>query len=207
MWHRLRLVLCKNPGFTVVISGIGTGCLEPMMFELLDRKALGNKAAKRLVMIGTAGYLADSGFGKVYLVEGAYPVGCGITLRDEDLLVRPRFDGLDRLDNPRAQEISTDYYYAATPTVTDPRKVRAKAKDPKLCEDLEKHWKAGCLISMETAQFYHLARAYGDENTQWAAFRGVANRADQFDTQGNYSQQVLSDALRQAVRLLGREPQ
>jgi tRNA(Arg) A34 adenosine deaminase TadA len=194
----------KYPGVTVVISGIGTGSLEPMMFELLDRKVLGDRAAKRLVMIGTAGYLSDSGFGQVYLVDGAYTVGCAIALRDEDLPVRPRFIGLDRVRLPGAEEISTDYYYAATPSVTDARKVAAKAYDPALCQGLEKHWKAGRLISMETAQFYHLARVYGDENTQWAAFRGVANLADQFDTQGNYSQQVLTEALRQAVKLLSQ---
>jgi tRNA(Arg) A34 adenosine deaminase TadA len=194
----------KFAKFTVVLSGIGTGSLEPMMFELLDKATLGEKAAKRLVMIGTAGYLSDTGFGQVYLVDGAYPVGCGVKLKDEDLPVRPEFDQLESVNLPRAEEISTDYYYACTPQVTDPRKVLAKAEDPALAEGLKKHWKSGRLISMETAQFYHLGRVYGDERTQFVAFRGVANLADQFETQGDYSQKVLSDALGHAVQLLTR---
>ena len=55
---------------------------------------------------------------------------------------------------------------------------------------------------MESAQFYHFARCYGSADTQYAAFRGVANLADQFETQGDYAVQVLTEALRQAVKLL-----
>jgi len=194
----------SNPDVTVVISGIGSGCLEPLMFELLDHKTLGPKAPKRLAMIGTAGYLSDSGFGQVYLVDGAYPVGCAVALDDADLPVKPNFAGLDCVKLPRAQEISTDYYYACTPQENDARKMAAKAMNRALREGLAKHWKAGRLISMETAQFYHFAKCYGQEGTQYVAFRGVANLADQFETQGDYSEQVLTDALRNAVDLLSR---
>jgi len=192
----------KYQGLTVIISGIGTGCLEPLMFELLDDKTLGDKVPQRLAMIGTAGYLADSGFGQVYVVDGAYPVGCGVTLEDKDLPVRPNFEGLESVRLPRAEEISTDYYYACTPQNSDARKARAKELNPALREGLDKYWKAGRLISMESAQFYHFAATYGRPGTQYVAFRGVANLADQFETQGDYSLQVLTEAFRQAVELL-----
>lgn len=191
-----------DPDLTIVLSGIGSGSLEPLLFELLDGKTLGMDAPKRLVMIGTAGYLSDSGFGKVYLVDGAYPVGCAVSLDDLSLPVRPNFDGLRHVDLPRAEEISTDFYYACTTQENDVRKMMVKSMNPALREGLAKHWRPGRLISMESAQFYHFARNYGRDGTQYVALRGVANLADQFETQGDYSVQVLTDALRHAVNLL-----
>jgi hypothetical protein len=172
------------------------------MFEMLDYKNLGNKVPKRLIMIGSAGYLSDTGFGQVYLVEGAYPVGCGVRLNKKNLPVRPKFEGLDQVKLPRAEEISSDYYYACTPDSNDERKVRANALDPGLRIGLARYWKPGRLISMEAAQFYHYAAIYGRPDTQYVAFRGVANLVQQFETQGDYSLQVLTEAFRQAVRLL-----
>jgi nucleoside phosphorylase len=195
----------KLPGVTIVISGIGTGCIEPMMWELLDYKTLGAKVPKRLVMIGTAGYVSDSGFGQVYVVDGAYPAGCAVRIEDEKLPLRPEFDGLkeavERLGLPTAEEVSTDRYFTCTPDNSDERKVFAKSFDRGLREELKKYWKPGRLISMETLQFYHFAHVFGLK-TQYVALRGVANLADQFETQGEYSQQVLTDALRHAVSIL-----
>lgn len=172
------------------------------MFEMLDADNLGDKVPRRLALIGTAGYLADSGFGQVYVVEGAYPVGCAVVLDDADLPVRPVFEGLDSIQLPRAEEISSDYYYGCTTQESDPRKMLAKSKNPALRAGLEKYWQSNRLIAMETAQFYHFAQCYGAPDTQYVALRGVANLADQFETQGKYSQQVLTDALQQAVGLL-----
>lgn len=192
----------SKPAITVVLSGIGTGCLEPLMFELLDHQHLGDRVPKRLVMIGTAGYLADSGFGQVYLVDGAYPVGCGVRLDASELPLRPKFDGLEKTLLPRAEEISTDYYYGCTPAQDDLRKMRAKLLNRDLAAGIQEYWKPGRLISMESAQFYHFAKIYGSDSTQYVALRGVANLADQFEMQGEYSAQVLNDALFTAVRLL-----
>lgn len=194
----------KYPDFTVVISGIGTGCLEPLLYELLDFDALGENVAKRLVMIGTAGYLSDSGFGKVYLVDGAYTAGCGVALEDKDLPIRPSFAHLGQIQLPRAEEISTDYYYACTPQTANERKNKAKAMNPALTTAVEKYWQSGRLISMESAQFYAFASAYGKPGTQYVALRGVANLADQFETQGEYSLQVLTEAFRQALKILNK---
>jgi hypothetical protein len=153
-------------------------------------------------MIGTAGYLSDSGFGQVYVVEGAYPVGCAVSLPESELPVKPNFTGLDKMNIPRAEEISTDYYYACTPQNNNRRKNAARALNQSMQDALAKHWQAGRLISMESAQFYHFAKCYGQADTQYVALRGVANLADQFETQSDYSEQVLTDALLAAVRLL-----
>jgi hypothetical protein len=139
----------------------------------------------------------------VYLVEGAYTVGCAVELRDDELPVRPRFDGIENDPLSRAEEISTDYYYAATLDNTDPRKVRAKGMNRALRDGLARYYRPGRLISMESAQFYHFADVYGQPDTQYLALRGVANFADQFHTQSRYSRDVLADALRHAIRLLG----
>ncbi len=194
----------KYPGVTVVISGIGTGCLEPLLYELLDHEVLGDKVAQRLVMIGTAGFLSDSGFGQVYLVNGAYTAGCGVMLEDKDLPIRPSFGTLDHIHLPRAEEISTDYYYACTPQTGNAKKNRAKAMNPSLAAAVDKYWKPGRLISMESAQFYAFCSAYGKPGTQYVALRGVANLADQFETQGDYSLAVLTEAFKQALQILGK---
>jgi Phosphorylase superfamily len=191
-----------NPNVTVVISGIGSGCLEPLLFELLDEKTLGQRAPKRLVMIGTAGYIADKGHGQVFVVDEAYPMGCAVHLESKDLPLRPQFRGLEAVKLSRAAEMSTDYYYAATPATDDRRKMAAKTADPALLEGIDSFWKAGRLISMESAQFYHFCRCYGSTNTQYVALRGVANLADQFHEQGDYSKYVLNVALSEAVKLL-----
>jgi Phosphorylase superfamily len=191
-----------NPNITVVISGIGSGCLEPLLFELLDEKALGLLVPKKLVMIGTAGYIADSGHGHVFLVDAAYPIGCAVHLKEGALPLRPRFEGLEKSTLSIAAEMSTDYYYAATPSDDDTRKVAAKAADDDLKEGIKRYWKAGRLISMESAQFYHFCGCYGSAETQYVALRGVANLADQFHEQGDHSQNVLNQALAEAVKLL-----
>jgi hypothetical protein len=193
-----------NPDVTVVISGIGSGCMEPLMFELLDEKTLGQKVPKRLVMIGTAGYIADSGHGQVFLVDEAYPIGCAVHLDDSTLPLRPNFAGLEQVTLPRAPEMSTDYYYAATPATDDQRKMAAKVVDRALMEGIGRFWKPGRLISMEVAQFYHFCQCYGPAGTQYVALRGVANLADQFHEQGDHSQNVLNVALAEAVKLLTR---
>lgn len=190
------------PNITIVISGIGTGCMEPMMWELLDYETLGVKRPKRLAMIGTAGMVSDSGFGQVYVVSGAYPIGCAVRLDDACLPVKPNFCNLEQLNLPVAEEMSTDRYFTCTPAMSDARKVLAKSFDPLLVSELDKYWRPGRLISMEALQFYHFASVFGLPDTQYVALRGVANLADQFETQGDYSQQVLTDCLRHAVKLL-----
>lgn len=194
-----------NPDVTVVISGIGSGCMEPLIFELLDKKTLGDRVPKKLVMIGTAGYISDHGHGQVFLVDKAVPMGCAVHLDDTDLaLLRPNFEGLDNSKLTRATEMSTDYYYAATPGTDDPRKMAAKNADPALASAIQSFWKPGRLISMEVAQFYHFCRIYGPEGTQYVALRGVANLADQFHEQGEHSQNVLNLAFTEALKLLGK---
>ena len=172
------------------------------MFEVLDADHLGPSVARRLVLIGTAGCVGDALLGRVYLVDGAYTVGCAVELRGDDIPIRPRFDGIANYPLPKAEEVSTDYYYAATVDDTDPRKERAKDRHPTLRGGLAKYYVPGRLISMESAQFYYFAQVYGAPDTQFVALRGVANVADEFHSQTSYSQGVLTDALGHATRLL-----
>lgn len=187
---------------TVLLSGIGSGCLEPLMFEALDSRHTGPDAVRRLVLIGTAGYIGDALLGRVYLVDGAYTVGCAVELTDDELPVRPRFDAIETDPLTKVEEVSTDYYYATTVDDTDPRKQRAKQKNRALRDGLAKYYAPGRLIAMESAQFYHFADVYGTPETQYVALRGVANLADQFHTQSSQSRDVLTDTLQHAIRLL-----
>ena len=193
----------RYPSFTLILTGIGTGCLEPLLWEILDGPTLGDQVARRLVNFGTAGYLSadSSGFGKVFHIEAAYPVGCGVHLEASDQPIKAKFPGVERLGLPRTEGFATDYYYSCSPR-TDPRILRAQSFDRILREESKAQWKMGRIIDMETAQFYHFCRCYGDDATQYVTFRGVANMADQFAEQATYSLSVLTQAFDHAVKLL-----
>jgi hypothetical protein len=206
----------EDRDLTVILTGIGTGCLEPLLFEILDDTKLSDeKVAKRLVMIGTAGMikydhpdrpsgtppLDESELGKLYVVQEAYVAGCAVAL---DVPVCPRFSGYEAAGLPSRTEISSDYYYAATLRPKDSRRHTAQDMNPSLREGLENHWEKGRLVSMESAQFYHFARTYGRQGeTEYVAIRGAANFVDEFDTQGGHSGEVLRDALDAAMQILG----
>jgi Phosphorylase superfamily len=193
----------RYPTFTLILTGIGTGCLEPLLWEILDRNTLGDRVARRLVAIGTAGFIGSdpSVLGQVFVIEAAYPAGCGVHLETSDLSVRANFQGLDRVSLPQAEGVATDYYYAFSRR-TDLRIDAAQRADSALREGLRQQWKQGRLIDMETAQFYHLCRCYGEAHTQFVALRGVANLCDQFEQQGDNAPTVLTNAFAAAVQLL-----
>lgn len=205
--HRCYVVAWRyeEPGLTVMLSGIGTGCIEPLIYEVLDPEWLGDRVAKRLVMVGTAG----SG-----VTPARYLRLCGssgergrlaatVTLAESCLPLTPSFANLDHYSAAEdGDEVSTDYYYAASRAPTDPRRRKAQQLNQALRDGLDKYWEPGRLISMETAQFYHFASVYGPPGTQFAAFRGIANLAEQFHTQSTHSQPALTNALQHAVALL-----
>ena len=55
MYHEYRgYRFWRLPGFTLVLSGMGTGCLEPLMWELTRPKVI-----RQVMLIGTAGKMAS----------------------------------------------------------------------------------------------------------------------------------------------------
>ncbi|HMY03765.1 MAG TPA: hypothetical protein PKA48_10440, partial [Candidatus Obscuribacter sp.] len=113
------------------------------------------------------------------------------------------FDGAECIAIPHRIGISTDYYYGFSPNLTDQRLVNARNHNPSLAQGIKQHWRPRRLIDMETAQFYHFCSIYGAKDTQYVAIRGIANLADQFETQGDFSQNILTSGLELALVFLG----
>jgi hypothetical protein len=197
--HEYRCYHCwRYREFTLILGGIGTGAVEPLIKEVADTQVV-----TRMVLIGTAGYLGDdpSAFGKVYLVEAAYPAGCAVVLGDDALPLGPRFEGIEQLGLPRVTTITTDYYYGFSKK-DDPRVKAVQNADLNLRTGVETHWQLGRTIEMETASFYHFAGTYFSDDVQFVAFRGVANLSDRFEDQTRHTRVVLAESFRQAIQLL-----
>ncbi len=184
--------------FTLIWSGIGTGCLEPLLFEVL-----GNSPIERIILIGTAGAISsdDVVLGNAYLINKAYLGAAGISVVDRLHPRVPRFSA-DRIAASKLQSrstVSTDYYYGFS-TDPDSRAVKLREADPVLADTLLKMWASTELVDMETAQFYHLCSLLGDKQLQFVAIKGPANKVADPSLAATA---VLEKAVAHAFRMLG----
>ena len=195
--HQYRCYLFyMYPRFTLIWTGIGTGCLEPLIFEITDKGLV-----EGIVLIGTAGYIGKdrSRLGKVYLLNKATPAASGVQLSN-DIPLEPRFPGVGTLGLPTAPIVSTDNYYGFS--ARDDARVRAAHDaNPHLRQAVERYWQDGMCIDMEVAPFYHLA-SHCDPMLKFAAIKGVANLGDGYFEQSTYSRAVLQESARMGLQLL-----
>lgn len=199
----------KFAEFTLVWTGIGTGCLEPLLFELFE-----GFTPKELVLIGTCGAIPGRGIepGDVFLVDKAYLGGSAIRLQDSALPLPCRFgaDKLARLGLDRRSAISTDLYYGFA---VDPgaRVRRLQEEDFGLKADLAAYWDKADAVEMEIGQFYYLCGLFGGPGLEYVAIKGAANATDFVAQQTLHSGPVLQRSLRSALQLLavnsGPEPE
>jgi hypothetical protein len=200
--------------FTLAWSGIGTGCLEPLLYETLVIEP--NPAIREIVLVGTAGVLPPQRsvvHGRAYLIDEAYLGGSALTIPEHDLrLLRagesirpltPRLGTMDRIDVIEGLEtgsvVSSDYYYGFS---EDPRSDVLRDRDEHLREAVESAWNKLHMVDMETAQFYYLCDSMGSDRLSYAAVRGPANTVGKFHEQASFSLQVLRSSLEVAFRLL-----
>jgi hypothetical protein len=196
----------KFERFTLALTGIGTGCLEPLIWEMVE-----SGLVKRIVLIGTAGYIGKrkDRHGEVYLIHRAFLAGAGVQVENITKPIKPHFSGLENLDVQRLSGIASDYYYAVAPT-DDPRLIMAQQTDPSLREGREKVRKNNRLVDMETPQFYRLCEMYGrsritgERTLEYAAIRGVANTLGEWGEQTDHSESVLEKAMHKAMTLLSQ---
>jgi len=200
--------------FTLAWSGIGTGCLEPLLYETLVVEP--NPAIREIVLVGTAGALPSQRsvvHGRAYLIDEAYLGGSALTIPEHDLrLLRagksirpltPRLGTMDRKDVIEGLEIgsvvSSDYYYGFS---KDSRSGQLRDRDEHLREAVESAWNKIHMVDMETAQFYYLCDSMSSDRLSYAAVRGPANTVGKFHEQVSFSLQVLRSSLEVAFRLL-----
>lgn len=193
----------KFEEFTLVWSGIGTGCIEPLLFELIDGFPL-----RQVVLIGTCGAIPGRGVrpGEVFLVDKAYLGGAAIRLPESAFPLSCRFgeERLAGLGLERKTAISTDFYYGFA---VDPgaRVKRLQGGDLLLKSDLAAYWDRADLVEMEIGQFYYLCGIFDSDQLEYVAIKGAANATDSVAQQTLYSGLVLQKALRSALQLLGVE--
>lgn len=189
-----------NHSLTLALTGIGSGCLEPLIWEMVE-----SNVVRRIVLIGTAGYLGrrKDRHGHVYLVDNAYTAGTGVHVQEITRPIKPCFEGLNELNVQRMSGVASDYYYGSARS-NDPRIKRAQESDPALNAALSTVAQGDRLIDMETPQFYKLCEIYGDHRLQYAAIRGIANSVGVWSEQTKYAVSVLSESMRLAKLLLSK---
>lgn len=186
----------RFPGFTAAWTGIGSGCIEPLLWETLEPSA----RIRSIVLVGTAGMIGRNPelCGKVYAVSRAYACATGVC--PDRLPVTARWPKLSP-EILRRTSLSTDQYFGFQKT-TVPLALKIQQRDSRLREAVEKYWRSGRLLEMEVAQFYFLCQALGSGELEYLALKGVSNLDGRHATQVALSQQILNETVETALKLL-----
>lgn len=184
------------PAVTVVLSAIGTGALEPLLYELLTTGRVG-----RIVLVGTAGRLRADGLplGVGYPIREARLAGTGLDREVGDQALRPEWP--DFPAGPSATIVSSDFYYGFSPALA-PGDYRHRLVAVR--GDYQRLSGAMDLVDMEVGQFYALCRLIPDApGLRFIAFKGASNAIDNHGEQNTHAPSVLRDCLEKALRVLG----
>ena len=176
MVHRYRCYCFWNIGSsTLILTGIGTGCLEPLLFEIL-----GGQRVERIVLVGTAG---ATPLGQKTLVKGnSYIISTASLFA---AAVRPISDtpytfrwSSPLRSHPTATIVSTDYYYGFG-TQEDSRSGNLRRNDRELSKGFASIIGESHLVDMETGQFYHFCSIIAPISLNFIAIKGPANLVQQ----------------------------
>jgi hypothetical protein len=173
-------------------TGLGTGCIEPLLCEIHDETEL-----RRILLVGTAGSVGNrTQLGLATPIRQATISCAGISPKTKRLF--PNWRALPT--NSTQTIVSTDYYYGFTLRKKFPTP-KLWAADTRLCKSVSAALARADLVDMETGQFYHLCRVLRPD-WQYLAIKGAANPLSDFSQQTLHSESVLHDALRQGKALL-----
>ncbi len=183
------------PNLTVILASIGTGVIEPLLFELL-----GTRRAERIVLVGTAGRLGAGRLplGKGFPITEAHLAGTGLDREVPGQPLRPEWP--DLAAGPVASIVSSDFYYGFSPP-TQPGDYRHRL--PCLRRDFERLSASVDLVDMEVGQFYALCRLIPDQpGLRFLAIKGASNGVDNHGEQNTHAPAVLLDCLEKALLAL-----
>jgi hypothetical protein len=184
--------------FTLIWTGIGTGCLEPLLYEILV-----DTPVQTICLIGTAGLCRTRpGLikGEAYYIAEARTWAAGVRPIAFDGALRPNWEANQSLV-PKATIVSTDYYYGFS-RIENQQLVRLRKLDGALSQDFQKILTEIDLVDMEVAQFYFICFAFGGVGLRWLAVKGPANDLDHFSEQIENSPLVLEKTFRSALILM-----
>jgi hypothetical protein len=181
---------------TAVWTDIGSGCLEPLMWEILEA----GTPIRSIILVGTAGLIGDDPAlcGKVYAVKDAYACAAGVS--PDRLPVTACWSPLPH-NLPSCTSLSTDQYYGFQKS-TQPLVRKLHNADSRLRRAVQKYWQSGRLIEMEVAQFYFLCQELGSPQLRYLALKGVSNLDNRHATQTLLSRQILDTTVKLALELL-----
>src|SRR5262249_50031092 len=186
--------------FTLIWTGIGTGCLEPLLFEIL-REDLDGSRVSRIVLIGTAGLLPEATLelGRAHLINEAYAASTALDEARLRMPLRPSF--LAPAGTPTAACVSSDFYYGFTPSVLHGSYAAATAG---LTSAYRAHAGRDAMIDMEVAQFYFLCEAIaGARGLRYAAIKAATNSVLDVAQQTATAPDALAARAAAALDLLG----
>lgn len=188
----------KYLNFSVIWTAIGTGTLEPLIWEILFNPTI-KSIVNKIILIGTAGKLPKSGkkLGDVYVIDNAYLGGTAVDDNAIKQPLTPNFIGLS--DFPKASIVSTDFFYGFSERVINgdyPNKTQ------RLVQAVNKYFYTTDLVDMEVAQFYHFCKLFDSENTlNYVAIKGAANTIGSAEEQIENSSIVIKKVLEKAIAL------
>jgi len=194
-WYYRSYEFWRFQDFCLILSGIGTGCLEPLLFEVLRAKVV-----RKIILVGTAGAMPASkaALGEAYVVERAWPAATGIDAEVGELPLAPRWDLADA--GKSASAVSSDFYYGFAPSVLSGEYPIQRGRLKMLFEE---HLRGKTdLVDMEVAQFYFFCKSFGDETLEYVAVKAAANTVGRGEQQPLNSRAALVNTLLTAFRLL-----
>ncbi|MFA5258110.1 MAG: hypothetical protein WC360_08165 [Opitutales bacterium] len=187
----------KYADFTLILAGIGTGTLEPLLWEILPAGIV-----KKIVLIGTAGCVSPSApaMGCALPIRAAYPCGTGI---DAEVGFEPLLPDWPTLPKNAASctIASSDFFYGYSDRVLDgsfracqgPFRERYKAIRDRTD-----------LIDMEVAPFYYFAPRFAPANSlEYIAIKGSSNALGKGEEMNYFSGTVMEHCADQAMNMLG----
>jgi hypothetical protein len=183
------------PQVTVILASIGTGSLEPLLFELLS---LG--CVERIVLVGTAGSLGPRRLplGAAYPIAEAWLSGTGLDREVLDQPLRPHWPLMP--SGPVAALVSSDFYYGFSPSQ---RPGDYRQRLPALSRDFARLSAITDLVDMEVAQFYALCRLIPEQpGLRYLAIKGASNSVENHAEQNAHAPSVLLHCLQKAILAL-----
>ncbi len=188
--------LWKYPSFTLILSGIGSGCVEPLLWEILSPGLI-----RQIVLIGTAGCVrpAAPALGRALPIHAAWSCGTGIDGEHGLEPLTPRWPLPE--GSATCSIASSDFFYGYSDRVLDGR--FAACQGP-FRERYLKVRDLADLIDMEVAQFYYFAPRFDRTGSlSYLAIKGSSNLIGLGEQMNHYAAGVMDDCAAQAFSLMG----
>ena len=185
----------KYSNFTLILAGIGTGTLEPLLWEILTPSVI-----HKIVLIGTAGAVSPDAptTGSALPVGEAYSCGTGI---DGEMGLEPLKPRWEFPEGTKTCSIaSSDFFYGYSDRVLDGS---FKACQGPFREKYLKIRDRAALVDMEVAPFYYFCPRFDPTGTiEYVAVKGSSNALGKGAEMNMHARTVLGNCVHRALLML-----